>query len=246
MIAPKERKIALVTGGGSGIGAACVRALAMDGFQVAIHCNTSRAQAEALASDLPGEPFVLCSNLSTTDGVDQIYEELKDRGPLEVIVNNAGRVIDAPLFSAQISDFDLLVDTNMRSAWYLTKRLSRLMIRKRSGRIIQISSVVASTGNAGQATYAMTKAALNAFTKCLAIELGPYGILVNSIAPGFIATKMTETLPDEVKTDLLRSIPLGRMGNPEEIAEWVSFLSTKGTYATGSVYHVNGGLHAGG
>lgn len=245
MISPREKKTALVTGGATGIGAACVRRLAFAGYQVVIHCNRSEADARAIASDLPNDPVVIAADLSTTAGVDSVYEYLKDLQPLHTLVNNAGISIDAPLFTAQVSDFDKLVDTNMRSVWYLTKRLTRLMIRQKAGRVINISSVVGSTGNAGQSMYSMTKAAIDAFTKSLAQELAPHGILVNSIAPGFISTSMTESLPREAVERTLSRIPLGRMGSPDEIAEWVEFLAARATYATGGIFHVNGGMYAG-
>jgi 3-oxoacyl-[acyl-carrier protein] reductase len=133
-----------------------------------------------------------------------------------------------------------------RGIWYLTKRIVRLfMLRKNSGRIINISSVVGHTGNAGQIPYTMEKAALDAFTKSLSKEFQGRNILVNSVAPGFIDTEMTETLPEDLKKQLLANIPLGRTGLPHEVAEVVAFLATKGTYMTGSVVHVNGGLYGG-
>ncbi len=235
-------KTALVTGGATGIGAACSRVLAQAGFRVAIHCNRSVAEAQAIASDLPNGAFVVSADLSTEEGVDRIFEAMKDAGPLEVLVNNAGATVDAPLFNAKLADFDRIVATNMRSTWYLTKRLSRLMMRKRSGCVINISSVVGSTGNPGQSAYGMTKAAIDNFTKTAALELAPFNILVNAIAPGFIETKMTDVLSDDIKNKILTRIPLGRMGTSNEIAQFVKFLATAGTYCTGSIFHVNGGM----
>lgn len=236
--------LALVTGGGTGIGAACCRQLAEAGFSVAIHYHRSDQAAQALAEQLP-KAFVLCADLAEPAEVDRIYDVLKERGGLEVLVNNAGMTVDAPLFSARVEDFDRLVATNMKSTWYLTKRLSRLMIRNRRGRIINISSVVGSTGNPTQSAYGMTKAAIDNFTKTAAMELAPYNILVNSVAPGFVATRMTECLDDSVKQTILSRVPLGRMGTPEEVARVVRFLAVEGSYCTGSVFHVSGGLHGG-
>ncbi len=234
--------IALVTGGAGGIGVACCRELSKAGYRVGIHYRSSDLSAKKLMEELPGS-FTIQADLSLEEGVDKIYEELKSMGGIELLVNNAGMTKDAPLMRAKLSDFDQVVSVNMRSTWYLTKRLSRMMARKSSGRIINISSVVGSTGNAGQTAYAMTKAAINNFTKTCANELAHYGILVNSIAPGFIETPMTEALPEEEKEKILKNIPLGRMGRPEDIATMVRFLATEGNYCTGNTFHVNGGMY---
>jgi len=239
-----EKKVALVTGGATGIGAACSRALAAAGFRVGIHYNSSAAAAEALAAELPGS-FTVGADVSTDAGVDALAEALKDKGPLFVVVNNAGLALDAPLFSAKVEDFDKTVATNMRSVWLVTKKLSRLMIRRKEGRIINMSSVVGSTGNPTQTAYGMTKAAIDNFTKTAAMELAGYNILVNAVAPGFIETRMTADLSDEVKAGIFGRIPLGRMGKPEEIAQVVRFLATEGSYITGTTIHVNGGMFGG-
>ncbi len=239
-----QKPLALVTGGATGIGRACVRALAEQGFNLAIHFNNSREPAEALADEIE-HSFLLQADLSDPAGIDAVYAALKERGGLEVLVNNAGVTADAPLFSAKLADFDRLVATNMRAAWLLTRRLMRLMIRQRHGRIINISSVVGSTGNPGQSIYGMTKAALDNLTKSAAAELAPRNILVNAVAPGFIETEMTASLSEEIKEQILKQIPLGRMGQPEEVAEVVTFLATSGAYCTGSVFHVNGGMYGG-
>jgi 3-oxoacyl-[acyl-carrier protein] reductase len=236
--------VALVTGGATGIGAACCRALAAAGFRVGIHYNSSAAAAEALSAELDGS-FTVGADVSTDAGVDALAEALKDKGGLAVLVNNAGLALDAPLFSAKIEDFDKTVATNMRSVWLVTKKLSRLMIRRKEGRIINISSVVGSTGNPTQTAYGMTKAAIDNFTKTAAIELAGYNILVNSVAPGFIETKMTAELSPEVQAAILTRIPLGRMGRPEEIAQVVRFLAVEASYVTGTVIHVNGGMYGG-
>jgi 3-oxoacyl-[acyl-carrier protein] reductase len=237
-------KIALVTGGGTGIGAACCKALAQAGFTVGIHYNSSASSAEALSRELPGS-FILQGDLTQAADIDRIHDELKARGGCDVLVNNAGQTADAALFTAKLEDLDRIFATNMRSTWYLTKRIGRLMMRKREGRIINISSVVGSTGNATQTIYGMTKAAIDNFTKSAAAEFAPFGILVNSVAPGFIETKMTETLSEEVKQHILGQIPLKRMGRPEEVAALVRFLATDGSYCTGSIFHVNGGMYGG-
>lgn len=240
-----EKKIALVTGGGKGIGAACCEALAQEGFQVGIHYNSSKTSAERLASSL-NDAFCIQGDLSTIEGVDTIYNEIKQKeGSLAVLVNNAGLVYDNPIFSASLEEFEKTINTNMRGTWYLTKRLSRFMIRKKAGRIINISSVVGHTGNPTQSIYGMTKAAIDNFTKVAAMEFASYNILVNSVAPGFIETDMTREIPEEFKEELKKRIPLGRIGNAGEVAEVVAFLATKGNYCTGSVFHVNGGMYGG-
>jgi len=240
-----EKSVAVVTGGGTGIGAACVRALSAAGFRVGIHYRSSRAGAEALLGAIP-DSFLLCGDLANVEDAEKMLQQVKaETGRLDVLVNNAGMSINADMQSMKIDDFDRQRSI-MRGVWYLTKRALRLfMLRQGEGRIINISSVVGSTGNAGQIPYTMEKAALDAMTKSLCRELAGRNILVNSVAPGFIDTEMTGILPDEVRSRILADVPLGRMGQPEEVAEVVAFLATKGSYITGSVIHVNGGLYGG-
>ena len=243
------KKLAIVTGGGRGIGAAIAAELSKKGFVVAIHFNSSAASAEKLKDQLlaeGGDAFLIQADISTTEGCDTIYTELKKRPePLEVLVNNAGVVKDNPLFQASVDEFQSMVDLNMLAAWYLTKRLMRLMIRNKSGRIINISSVIGSQGNPTQSVYGMTKAAIDSFTKTAAFELAEHGILVNSVAPGFIETDMTASLSDDLKSYILDRIPLKRIGRPSEVAEVVGFLATSASYITGTVIHVNGGMYGG-
>ena len=239
--------IALVTGGGRGIGAACCRALAGAGFRVLVHFNKSGTEAAALARELGNGAQALQAELGSIEGMDLIYETLRKDfgGELSVLVNNAGMAKDNPLFSATLEEYQETLDVNLRSVWYLTKRLSRLMIRRKQGRIINLSSVVASMANPTQSVYAMTKGAIESFTRTVALELADYGILVNAVAPGFIETDMTKGLPEEVRAAVSQRIPLGRMGRPEEVADVVRFLATGAGYITGSVIHVNGGLYGG-
>jgi 3-oxoacyl-[acyl-carrier protein] reductase len=166
-------------------------------------------------------------------------------GRVDVLVNNAGLSVNADIITMKVEQFDAQ-RTMTRGAWYLTKRILRqFMMRAGSGRVINISSVVGHTGNPGQIAYTMEKAALDAFTRSLAQEMAGRNILVNSVAPGFIATDMTGELPADVKERIMGNIPLGRIGRPEEIADVVAFLATRGSYITGSVVHVNGGLYGG-
>jgi 3-oxoacyl-[acyl-carrier protein] reductase len=244
MTTEKDKGIALVTGGATGIGSACCRELAASGFRVGIHYRSSDLSARKLQEELPGS-FLVKGDLSTEEGVEDVFQVIKKEGGLEVLVNNAGMTLDAPLVRAKLDHFDQIVSLNMRGTWYLTKRLSRLMIRQSRGRIINISSVVGSTGNIGQTIYGMTKAAIENFTKTCAQELAHYKILVNAVAPGFIETQMTEAIPQEQKQELLKRVPLGEMGRPEDVATMVRFLATEGNYCTGNVFHVNGGMYGG-
>ena len=166
-------------------------------------------------------------------------------GRLDVLVNNAGQNRNAPTPTMGLDDYDAVAGVT-RGTWYLTKLvLRRLMLRQESGRIINISSVVGHTGNQGQAPYTMAKAGLDALTKSLAQELAGRDILVNSVAPGFIDTEMTESLPASAKDAILARIPLGRMGRPAEVADVVAFLATRASYLNGTVVHVNGGMYGG-
>ncbi|HLA27848.1 MAG TPA: 3-oxoacyl-ACP reductase family protein [Syntrophales bacterium] len=240
-----EKPVAIVTGGGRGIGAACCRALAREGFRVGIHYRNSSQEAGKVLAEIE-DGFLLQADIAEIDQVENMVTTVKGLSDnVDVLVNNAGLSINADINSMKIEQFDTQRALT-RGIWYLTKRIIRLfMLRKNNGRIINISSVVGHTGNAGQIPYTMEKAALEAFTKSLTRELKGRNILVNSVAPGFIDTEMTEALPEEVKTQMLANIPLGRMGLPDEVAEVVAFLAMKGAYITGSVIHVNGGLYGG-
>ncbi|MDH3520020.1 MAG: 3-oxoacyl-ACP reductase FabG [Myxococcales bacterium] len=240
-----EAPVALVTGGGTGIGAACCRALAAEGFRVAVHYRSSEEQARKVVAEL-SDAFSVRADLGDADQIDALVAELKDKaGRVDVLVNNAGFNVNAPMLSMKIEEYDA-VTRMARGTWYLTKLvLRRFMLRKKSGRIINVSSVVGHTGNAGQIPYTMAKAGLDAFTKSLCQELAGREILVNSVAPGFIDTDMTAELPEEVRGAILARIPQQRMGRPEEVAEVVAFLATRGSYVNGSVIHVNGGMFGG-
>ena len=240
-----DKPVALVTGGAKGIGAACCRALAAEGFHVGIHYRKSAERAQKLLAEIK-DGFLIKADLARIEDVEALMPVLKEKaGRIDVLVNNAGQSINADILSMKIEQFDEQRALT-RGVWYLTKRILRqFMLRSSSGRIINISSVVGHLGNPGQIPYTMEKAALDAFTKSLALELRGRNILVNSVAPGFIETEMTQELPAEVKDKVMAGITLGRIGKPEEIAEVVAFLSRKGSYITGSVIHVNGGLYGG-
>jgi 3-oxoacyl-[acyl-carrier protein] reductase len=240
-----EAPVALVTGGGTGIGAACCRSLAAEGFRVAVHYRSSEANARELAAELP-EAFSVRADLAESEQVDALVRELKQSaGRVDVLVNNAGVNVNAPMLAMKLEDYDR-VAAMARSTWYLTKLvLRRFMLRQGSGRIINISSVVGHTGNPGQVPYTMVKAGLDALTKSLAQELAGREILVNAVAPGFVDTDMTSELPQEVQESILSRIPQGRMGRPEEVADVVAFLALRGSYVNGCVIHVNGGMYGG-
>ena len=240
-----EKKVAVVTGGATGIGAACVRELAAKGFRVGIHYRSSAAAAQSLLAEI-SDGFLLPADLADIAQIDAMLETLKGQTDrCDLLVNNAGVSLDADMQRMRIEQFDAQRAV-VRGAWYLTKRVLRqYMLRANVGRVINISSVVGHTGNGGQIPYTMEKAAMDALTKSLARELRGRDILVNSVAPGFIATEMTARLPEEVRTGILAGIPLNRMGRPEEVAEVVGFLATAGSYITGTVIHVNGGLYGG-
>ena len=240
-----DHPIALVTGAARGIGAACARALAAEGFRVAIHYNGSADAAAKLASELP-DAFALRADLADPAAIDALLDALAERaGRVDVLVNNAGLTRNAPTPVMKLDDYDAVAALS-RGTWYLTKLvLRKFMMKQKAGRIIQISSVVGHIGNRGQSPYTMAKAGLHALTRSLAVELGDRNILVNSVAPGFIETDMTGALPEQAKEQILARIPLARMGTPEEVAEVVAFLATRGGYIQGSVIHVNGGLYGG-
>jgi len=241
----EPKPVAIVTGGGTGIGAACCEALAGEGFRIGIHYRTSEEPAQELLSRI-GNGFLLKADLADLDDVEAMAKLIKgEAGRVDVLVNNAGISVNNDINSMKIEEFDLQ-RSMLRGIWYLTKRVLRLfMLRTGEGRIINISSVVGHTGNRWQIPYTMEKAALDAFTKSLTKELEGRNILINSVAPGFIDTAMTTELSDEVRQGIAQNIPLGRMGRPEEVADVVAFLASRGTYITGSVIHVNGGLYGG-
>jgi 3-oxoacyl-[acyl-carrier protein] reductase len=240
-----DTPVALVTGGGTGIGAACCRALAREGFRAAVHYRSSEEPARKLAAELPGA-FTLRADLAAPAEIDALIGELKEKaGRVDVLVNNAGLNVNAPMLTMSLDDYERVASMG-RGAWYLTKLvLRRFMLRQKSGRIINVSSVVGHTGNPGQIPYTMTKAGLDAFTKSLSQELAGRDILVNSVAPGFIETDMTAELPDAIRQAILARVPQQRMGRPDEVADVVAFLATRGSYVNGTVVHVNGGLFGG-
>ena len=234
--APQGR-VVLVTGGNRGIGRAIADAFAATGDRVAV---TYRRE--------PVEGFVsVRCDVTSGEDVDRAFKEVEDRlGPVEVLVANAGTAADKLLLSMDEDDFTTVVDTNLTGAYRLAKRATSKMIRARRGRIIVISSVVAMSGSPGQTNYAASKAGLIGFARSLARELGGRGVTVNVVAPGFVETDMTASLPETRRTEILRSIPLKRMAAPKEVASVVTFLASEDAgYVTGAVIPVDGGLGMG-
>ncbi len=244
-IASEKGQIALVTGASRGIGRSIALTLAEQGF-VVIGTATSEAGAAAISealAPLGGRGLVLDVNdaAAVEAAVDGI---VKANGGLQVLVNNAGITRDTLSMRMKDEDWDAVLDTNLKAVFRMSRAVMRTMMKQRFGRIISITSVVGASGNAGQANYAAAKAGVAGMTRALARELGSRGITVNCVAPGFIATDMTEVLPEAQKTALLAQIPLGRLGEPREIADAVAFLAShKAAYITGTELHVNGGMY---
>jgi len=240
-------KTALVTGGSRGIGRAICERLAGDGYNiVTCYKGSEAAAAETVAAckDKGVEAVAVCADISNPDDVARLVDEaLKVTGTIEVLVNNAGVTADNLLIRMKDEEFDRVIDTNLRGVFYTTRAVSKLMMKKRYGRIVNISSIVGITGNAGQVNYSASKAGVIAMTKSVAKELGSRGITCNAVAPGFIDTDMTKSLPENVLAEFLKSIPLGRAGSPEDVAAAVAFLaSDDAAYITGQVLPVTGGM----
>jgi len=237
-------QVALVTGASRGIGRSIAMTLAEQGYKV-IGTATSEAGAAAIGealAPLGGSGLVL--NVNDAAAVDAAVDGIvKAHGGLHVLVNNAGITRDTLAMRMKDDDWDAVLDTNLKAVFRMSRAVMRTMMKQRYGRIISITSVVGASGNPGQANYAAAKAGVAGMTRSLARELGSRGITVNCVAPGFIATDMTEVLPEAQKAALLAQIPVGRLGEPREIAEAVAFLaSPKAAYITGSELHVNGGM----
>jgi 3-oxoacyl-[acyl-carrier protein] reductase len=236
------RRVALITGASGGIGAAAARALARDGNRVAVTFVRQRAAAEALAEEIGGRAYAL--DLRNRDEIVALAERAtSELGPVQILVHNAGLIRDALLPFLPDEDWEAVHDVNLRGAYRLTKALVKGMLSRRWGRVIAVASASGVTGQIGQTHYSAAKAGLIAFTKSLAREVAPYGVTANAVAPGLIDTEMLAPVPAKKLEEMVRSIPLARMGRPEEVGELIAFLaSDAGGYITGQTIRVDGGL----
>jgi 3-oxoacyl-[acyl-carrier protein] reductase len=241
-----QGQVALVTGAGRGIGRAVALELARAGADLVL-CARTRAQLEEVAAEirtLGRQALVAPGDVSQVAPVEAIVAQaLQEFAHIDILVNNAGITRDAVLLRMKEEDWDEVLQVNLRSAFVCTRAVSKGMLKKRSGRIINISSVIALMGNAGQANYAASKAGLIGFTRSVAREFAPRGITVNAVAPGYIETEMTRDLPEKAREWIRERIPMGFLGQPEDVAKTVRFLSAPETrYVTGQVFNVDGGM----
>lgn len=237
------KKVALVTGASRGIGRAIAEKLAQDGFLV-IGTATTDNGADSISAYLGEHGKGLKLDVANPESIEEVMKIVNDEfGVPAVLVNNAGITRDNLLMRMKDEEWDEIINTNLTSIFRMSKAVLRGMMKARAGRIINISSVVGSTGNAGQANYAAAKAGMVGFAKSMAKEVGSRNITINTVSPGFIDTDMTKELGDDIKNALLSSIPLSRLGKAEEVAHAVSFLASEGAaYITGENIHVNGGM----
>ncbi len=242
-----QGRVALITGSSSGIGAATAKELAAGGAKVAVHYrgNSDGAAAveEAIAA-AGGTCKIYQADVANVEAAASLVKQVQaDFGSLDILVNNAGTTRDTLLMTMKEEEWDVVMDTNLKSVYAVTKAAVRGMIRQRWGRIINVTSVVGISGQAGQSNYAASKAGIIGFTKSLAREVASRAITVNAVAPGFIPTQLTDVLNEEQRAGILANTPLGRMGTPEEVAWAVAFLaSERSAFITGHVLSVDGGL----
>lgn len=244
MFSSLEGQVALVTGASRGIGKAIALQLVKSGATV-IGTATSEKGAAAISEYLADNGKGLALNVTDNDSIQALFAQIKaDFGDIDILVNNAGITRDNLMMRMKEDEWEDILTTNLTSVFKLSKAVLRAMMKKRTGRIVNIGSVVGSTGNPGQANYCAAKAGLIGFTKALAKEVASRNITVNSVAPGFIDTDMTKELTEDQKNTIFAQIPAGRLGQPEEIAAAVSFLTAKeAAYITGETIHVNGGMY---
>lgn len=240
-------KVAIVTGAARGIGREIAISLAKEGAKVIVNCSSSLEKAQEVVAEIEangGQAKVYQCDVANAEGVGALFADaLATYGQIDILVNNAGITRDGLIMRMSEEDFDAVIDTNLKGAFLCTKEAVKTMLRKRTGCIVNISSVSGVTGNAGQANYSASKAGIIGLTKATAREVASRGITVNAIAPGFIETDMTDKLSDKIKETVTQQIPLGRFGATEDIANAVVFLaSEKSQYITGQVLCVDGGM----
>jgi len=243
-----DKRVALITGGSKGIGKSIALKLAEDGYDIAFtYSSDDDAASKTIEEIKKYTPNVLMikKDMSIEEDVKEAIKEIEERlGTVDILVNNAGITRDGLLMKMKTEDFDKVIEVNLRSVFLTTREIIRPMMKKRYGKIINVSSVVGIMGNAGQANYAASKAGVIGFTKSIAKEFASRGIRANAIAPGFVETDMTKVLTDAVKEEMLKSIPLGYFAKPEDVANLVSFLaSEKSDYITGQVIQIDGGMN---
>ena len=252
-MAETSKRIVVVTGGSRGIGRSiCISMAGADTHIYFNYFNPVNPDEEAEKAKKTENAIVDAGGSATSVSVDVVSEPavnaffdkiMEEAGQIDVLVNNAGITRDGLLVRMKTTDWDAVLDTNLKGSFLCTQAVAKIMMKQRYGRIVNIASVVGAIGNAGQANYSASKAGVIGFTKSVAKELAPRGVTVNAVAPGFIETDMTAVLPDKVKEALMKQIPLGHIGKPEDVAAAIIFLaSDDASYITGQVIHVNGGM----
>ncbi len=240
-------KVALITGATRGIGRQIAITLAKEGYDIALNYRKENEELESVKKEIEENKvscFAVKGDVSNFEDCEELTKQIIEKfGRIDVLVNNAGITKDMLLMRMKKEDFEQVIDVNLVGTFHVTKNVISYMLKARTGRIINISSVVGVSGNAGQTNYAASKAGIIGFTKSLAKEVASRGVLANVVAPGFIETSMTEVLKDEVKEEIAKSIPLKRMGTAQDVANVVKFLASEdSSYITGQVLHVDGGM----
>lgn len=243
-----ENKIVLVTGAGRGIGASIAKRFASEGAEVIVNYSGNDETAQKTVDEITaigGQAQKYKCSVNDSESVKVMIDEIiKEFGRIDILVNNAGITKDGLMLRMTDEDFDRVIDVNLKGTFNCTKYVSKYMLKQKSGKIINISSVVGLSGNAGQVNYSASKAGIIGITKSAAKELSSRGITVNAVAPGYVDTDMTKVLSDNIRNEILKNIPLQRMGNVEDISNCVAFLASEdASYITGQVISVDGGMH---